>query len=82
MLHTGSQIDILRKSLMEIFPKKGKHNPSHFMIKKIIKKHQKIIVFSKHIEDLYSYIAMAMFVTDTLIICCLGFTIVTVSNFD
>ncbi|XP_071643332.1 uncharacterized protein [Temnothorax longispinosus] len=30
----------------------------------------------EHIEDLYSYIAMALFVSDTLVICCLGFSIV------
>jgi len=52
------------------------------MVKNLIKKHQKIIIFSEQIEDLYSYIAMVMFVTDTLIICCLGFTVVAVSNFD
>ncbi|XP_018364894.1 PREDICTED: odorant receptor 13a-like [Trachymyrmex cornetzi] len=76
ILHIGGQIDILRQSLMAIFPKKEKGNLSHFMIKKVIKKHQNIVTFSEHIEDLYSYIAMVLFVSDTLIICCLGFTIV------
>ncbi|XP_011065205.1 PREDICTED: odorant receptor 22c-like [Acromyrmex echinatior] len=76
ILHIGGQIDILREGLKEIFPKNGKCNPSHFTIKKIIKKHQKIITFSEHIEDLYTYIVMVLFVSDTLIICCLGFTIV------
>ncbi|XP_018302656.1 odorant receptor 67c-like [Mycetomoellerius zeteki] len=76
ILHIGGQIDILREGLKEVFPKNGKCNPSHFTIKKIIKKHQKIIKFSEHIEDLYTYIAMVLFVSDTLIICCLGFTIV------
>ncbi|XP_011065209.1 PREDICTED: odorant receptor 13a-like [Acromyrmex echinatior] len=76
ILHIGGQIDILRQNLMAIFSKKEKDNLSHFMIKKIIKKHQNIITFSQHIEDLYSYIAMVLFVSDTLIICCLGFTIV------
>ncbi|XP_012061487.1 PREDICTED: odorant receptor 67c-like [Atta cephalotes] len=76
ILHIGGQIDILREGLKKIFPKNGKCNPSHFTIKKIIKKHQKIITFSEHIEDLYTYIAVVLFVSDTLIICCLGFTIV------
>jgi len=67
---------------MEIFPKEKKCNSRHFIVKKMIKKHQKIINFSKCIEDLYSYIAMVLFVSDTLIICCLGFTIIAVSNFD
>jgi len=81
-LHIGGQIDILRENLIEIFSKKGKRSPSQFIVKKLIKKHQKIITFSEQIEDLYSYIAMVMFVTDTLIICCVGFTVVAVSNFD
>ncbi|XP_071643313.1 odorant receptor 85c-like isoform X1 [Temnothorax longispinosus] len=76
VLHISGQIDILRKSVMEIFPKKRMNSSSRFMVQKIIKKHQKIITFSEHIEDLYSYIAMALFVSDTLVICCLGFSIV------
>ncbi|XP_011705915.1 PREDICTED: odorant receptor 67c-like, partial [Wasmannia auropunctata] len=76
ILHIGGQIDILRESLIEISPKRGKYSPSHFMIKEIIQKHQKIIIFSEHIENLYSFIALMMFVMDTLIICCLGFTMV------
>ncbi|XP_012061483.1 PREDICTED: uncharacterized protein LOC105624739 [Atta cephalotes] len=76
ILHIGGQIDILRKSLMKIVPKKDKDSSSHFMVKEIIKKHQKIIIFSEHIEHLYSYIAMVLFVSDILIICCLGSTIV------
>ncbi|XP_018302560.1 odorant receptor 22c-like [Mycetomoellerius zeteki] len=76
ILHIGGQIDILCESLMTIFPKKEKDNLNYFTVKKIIKKHQKIVTFSEHIEDLYSYIAMVLFVSDTLIICCLGFTIV------
>ncbi|XP_071643189.1 uncharacterized protein [Temnothorax longispinosus] len=56
ILHISGQIDILRKSVLELFPKENK---------------------CKHIEDLYSYISMVLFVSDTLLICCLGFTMVT-----
>ncbi|XP_071568906.1 odorant receptor 67a-like [Temnothorax nylanderi] len=76
ILHISGQIDILRKSVTEIFPKEGKCSPSRSVVKEIIKKHQKVIIFSEHIEDLYSYIALVLFVSDTLIICCLGFAIV------
>jgi len=78
-LHIGGQIDILRESLLGIIPKKDKDSLSHFTVKEVIKEHQKIIIFSEHIEHLYSYIAMVLFVSDILIICCLGFTIVAVS---
>ncbi|CAL1674356.1 unnamed protein product [Lasius platythorax] len=76
ILHVGGQINILCEWLMEIFPLKEKRDLSLFMIKKIIKKHQQIIIFSEHIEDLYSNIALMLFVSDTLIICCLGFVMV------
>ncbi|XP_019882118.2 odorant receptor 4-like [Camponotus floridanus] len=76
-LHIGGQIDILCEWLMDIFPIKEKHKPNVIIIKKIIKKHQQIIKFSEYIEDMYSNIALALFVSDTLIICCLGFVIVT-----
>ncbi|XP_011251200.3 odorant receptor 4-like [Camponotus floridanus] len=77
-LHVGGQIDILCGWLTEVFPMKERcENPNLFMIKKIIKKHQQIITFSRHIEDLFSNIAIALFVSDTLIIGCLGFVIVT-----
>ncbi|XP_077261495.1 odorant receptor Or1-like isoform X2 [Temnothorax americanus] len=77
ILHISGQIDILRKSVLELFPKENKCSPNRSMVKKVIKKHQNIITFSEHIEDLYSYISMVLFVSDTLIICCLGFTMVT-----
>ncbi|XP_025262862.1 odorant receptor 4-like [Camponotus floridanus] len=77
ILHIGGQVDILCEWLIDIFPIKKKHSPNLFVIKKIIKKHQQIIKFSEHIEDLYSNIALALFISDTLIICCLGFVMVT-----
>ncbi|XP_018364804.1 PREDICTED: odorant receptor 22c-like [Trachymyrmex cornetzi] len=76
ILHIGGQIDILRESLKGIVPKKDKDSSSHFTVNEVIKKHQKIITFSEHIEHLYSYIAMVLFVSDILVICCLGSTIV------
>lgn len=77
----NGQINILRKSLIEIFPKEKERNLRRIMLKKVIKKHQKIITFSEHIEDLFSYIAMVLFISDILIICFLGFTIVAVNDF-
>ncbi|XP_071643382.1 odorant receptor 4-like isoform X3 [Temnothorax longispinosus] len=77
ILHISGQIDILRKSVLELFPKENKCSTNRSMVKRVIKKHQNIITFSEHIEDLYSYISMVLFVSDTLIICCLGFTMVT-----
>ena len=57
-----------------------KHKSVAATISKIIQKHQKIISFSRNIELLYSYIALLQFVSNTIMICSIGFVIVTVSN--
>lgn len=49
-------------------------------MRSLIIKHQRIIVFAENVETLYTYIALIMLLSDTIIICCLGFIIVTVSN--
>ncbi|KAL6254501.1 hypothetical protein P5V15_014554 [Pogonomyrmex californicus] len=77
VLHLSGQIEILRKWLTEIFSRENEYRPSLIMIRKIIKKHQNIIIFSKSIENLYSHIALILFLSDTLIICGLGFILVT-----
>ncbi|XP_025073101.1 uncharacterized protein LOC112552317 isoform X1 [Pogonomyrmex barbatus] len=46
------------------------------IVKMLIVRHQNIISFSKNIEALFSNIALLQFVSNTLVICCLGFVIV------
>ncbi|XP_012061479.1 PREDICTED: odorant receptor 13a-like [Atta cephalotes] len=76
VLHVGGQVDILREKLLVILPKEKKTSVSMIMIGSLIRKHQNIIVFTEKIENLYSYIALAQFISNTLVICCLGFIIV------
>ncbi|XP_070512817.1 odorant receptor 10-like [Cardiocondyla obscurior] len=51
-------------------------NVNESIMKMLIVRHQEIIGFSKNIEALYSNIALIQFVSNTLVICCLGFLIV------
>ncbi|XP_036141359.1 odorant receptor 13a isoform X2 [Monomorium pharaonis] len=76
VLHAGGQIDILRERLLEILPRKKKPTISVITIGSLIRRHQNIIVFTEKIESLYSYIALVQFISNTLVICCLGFIIV------
>ncbi|XP_011870745.1 PREDICTED: odorant receptor 13a-like [Vollenhovia emeryi] len=76
VLHAGGQMDILRERLLEILPKKKKPTISVITIGSLIRRHQNIIVFTEKIESLYSYIALAQFISNTIVICCLGFIIV------
>jgi len=82
VLHLVGQINIFHKWLTEMYSKENGFKPSLILIRKLIKKHQKIIDFSENIETLYSNIALMLFISDTLVICCLGFILVTVNNRD
>ncbi|KAL0134014.1 hypothetical protein PUN28_001131 [Cardiocondyla obscurior] len=76
VLHVCGQIDIVRQKLSEITRKNVKLSGNESVVKRLIIRHQKIIDFSKNIEVLFSNIALIQFVSNTLVICCLGFLIV------
>ncbi|GAB1863052.1 Odorant receptor [Camponotus japonicus] len=80
ILHIDGQIDILRDWLLKAFSKNMILTVDGITMRMLITKHQRIITFSENIENLYTYIALILFVSDTLIICCLGFIIVTSIN--
>lgn len=65
-----------------MYSKENGFKPSLTLVRKLIQKHQKIIDFSENIETLYSNIALMLFISDTLIICFVGFMIVTVNDCD
>jgi len=80
VLHTSGQIDIIRQKLVKITRKDIEHGMTENVIKTLVMRHQKIIFFSNNIEALFSNIALMQFVSNTLVICCLGFLIVIVSR--
>jgi hypothetical protein len=81
-LHAGGQLEILHYWLTQIAPheNENKHKSIVTLTNKIIQKHQKIINFSEKIESLFTYIALLLFVSNTIMICSIGFLIVTVSK--
>ncbi|XP_029155059.1 LOW QUALITY PROTEIN: odorant receptor 82a-like [Nylanderia fulva] len=79
MLHIGGQIDIMQQQMEEICSKDDKRDLFTVIIRSLINKHHKIIAFSDNIESLFSLIALMQFVSNTIIICCIGFLIATVS---
>ncbi|XP_011251117.3 odorant receptor 4-like [Camponotus floridanus] len=76
VLHACGQIDIVRHKLSAITQKNIERGITETIMKTLIIRHQRIISFSKDIEVLYSSIALIQFVSNTLVICCLGFLIV------
>lgn len=81
ILHIGGQMDILCCWLNEFVIKENEERgESVITTNKIIQKHQRIINFVEYIEDMYTYIALLQFTLNTVLICSLGFLIVTVSK--
>ncbi|KAL6254507.1 hypothetical protein P5V15_014560 [Pogonomyrmex californicus] len=77
VLHVCGQIDIVTQKLSEIRRKDIERDMNRNIgVKMLIVRHQNIISFSKNIEALFSNIALLQFVSNTLVICCLGFVIV------
>ncbi|XP_071568978.1 odorant receptor 13a-like [Temnothorax nylanderi] len=79
IIHVCGQIDILRESLTKI-SKCSADSMDEITLRSLIIKHQRIIIFAENIETLFTYIAFMMLLSDTLIICCLGYIIVTSLN--
>lgn len=80
VLHACGQIDIVRRKLGEIIQRDVGRDTSACVVKTVIEQHQKIISFAGNIEDLFSYVTLVQFVSNTLVICCLGFLIMLVSK--
>ncbi|XP_014480028.1 PREDICTED: odorant receptor 13a-like [Dinoponera quadriceps] len=77
-LHMGGQVNILLYWLTDVIKlEKIEKDESIVTMRKIIQKHQKIIHFSQNVNDLYSYISLLQFASNTVMICSLGFLIVT-----
>ncbi|XP_018301346.1 odorant receptor 4-like [Mycetomoellerius zeteki] len=84
IIHVGGQMDVLQRWLAEFIPKEIENEQKSVVIttNEIILKHQKIIQFSENIESLYTYIALLLFASNTILMCSLGFLIVTALGTD
>ncbi|KAL0111039.1 hypothetical protein PUN28_012798 [Cardiocondyla obscurior] len=86
MLHVGGQIDLMHEKVKEICPKDSEdieyYDLPTTVTRFLINKHNKIITFSENIESLFTHIALMQFFSNTMIICCIGFLIVTALDTD
>ncbi|XP_039310432.1 odorant receptor 82a isoform X2 [Solenopsis invicta] len=77
VLHVSGQIDILRRELLTMCDNGTSQCDSIVAsVKLLIIRHQRIITLSDNIEELYSDIALMQFLSNTIVICCIGFTII------
>ncbi|XP_076756553.1 odorant receptor 4-like [Xylocopa sonorina] len=76
VLHIGCQIDIMCQTLIKV-PYENKKQLIFF-----ISRHQEIITFADRIEKLFTYMALTQLLSNTLLICCLGYIIVIAIQTD
>ena len=71
---------MLPEALENISIKDGKHGSLRNVIKSLTDHYYRIILNSEYIEKLFSYIALMQLLCNTIVICCIGFLIIVVSN--
>lgn len=68
------------QELLEIPVVENKHESRIATLRALVNKHQRIIAFADSVESVFCYVALMQFLLNTLVICFLGFLIVTVSK--
>ncbi|XP_039309963.1 uncharacterized protein LOC105193063 [Solenopsis invicta] len=76
VFHVSGQIDVICYEFTNISKNTLLHKSSVSLIGMLIKRHNRIISFSKNIETLFSLIALMQVIWNTLVICCLGLVII------
>ncbi|CAL7941817.1 unnamed protein product [Xylocopa violacea] len=76
VLHLGCQIDVMCQKLTDVRQKHKEH------LKLFIIRHQEIIIFANKMEKLFTYMALCQLLSNTLLICCLGYIIVMAIQMD
>ncbi|KAI4495923.1 hypothetical protein M0802_008138 [Mischocyttarus mexicanus] len=77
ILHVDGQVEIICRQLSDISSTIQNGKSCMKLLKLSIYKHQRIIAFTDNIENIFTYIALIQFLSNTLVICSLGFLIVT-----
>ncbi|XP_015185284.1 PREDICTED: odorant receptor 4-like [Polistes dominula] len=77
ILHVDGQVEIICRQLSNISSTIRNGESCNKILKLSIYKHQRIIAFTDNIENIFTYIALIQFLSNTLVICSLGFLIVT-----
>ncbi|XP_019699286.2 odorant receptor 4 isoform X2 [Harpegnathos saltator] len=77
ILHIAGQIEIMCQGLLEMLVSEDKNESHIATLRDLVIKHQRIITFADNIENVFCYAALLQFLSNTLVICFLGFLIVT-----
>ncbi|XP_076642216.1 uncharacterized protein LOC143353007 [Halictus rubicundus] len=71
VLHTGCHIDILCDAMTKIASSKDEKH-----LRFVAVRHQELILFAERIEELFTFISLAQLMSNTIVLCCLGYLVV------
>ncbi|XP_076375628.1 odorant receptor 82a-like isoform X2 [Megalopta genalis] len=71
MVHMGCQVDILCQAIAKIATSKD-----HKQFQFVARRHQELIAFSERIEKVFTFIAVAQLLSNTVVTCCVGYIII------
>ncbi|XP_014487793.1 PREDICTED: uncharacterized protein LOC106751419 [Dinoponera quadriceps] len=77
VFHACGQIEILCDALNDFSSSKCNQRLTSSIAGELVNKHQKIISFSEKIERIFCYIALIQVMLSSLVMCCLGYMLVT-----
>ncbi|XP_032669884.1 odorant receptor 22c-like [Odontomachus brunneus] len=77
VLHASGQIDILCQQLRTISEKVSYYRSSDHTLGMLIERHNKVIVFSKNMDKLFSFMALMQIFWNTLVICALSLLVIS-----
>ncbi|XP_071644304.1 odorant receptor 10-like [Temnothorax longispinosus] len=80
ILHIAGQIDVMCHELLEIPVAEDRRDSRIVALRSVVNRHQRIIALADNIEDVFCYMALMQFLSNTFVICFLGFVIVTSLN--
>ncbi|XP_032669934.1 odorant receptor 4-like [Odontomachus brunneus] len=75
VLHIAGQIEIICQELLEISVTEDESRIA--ALRTLVNKHQRIIAFVDSVENVFCYMSLMQFFSNTLVICFLGFLIMT-----
>ncbi|XP_017882995.2 uncharacterized protein LOC108626689 [Ceratina calcarata] len=77
VIHAAARIEIIAEKLKQDLDSRNEKEVRLTSMRGIIVKHERVIVLSENIESLFTMVALAQFLYDIIVMCFIGFVLVT-----
>ncbi|XP_026670829.1 odorant receptor 4-like [Ceratina calcarata] len=77
VIHVAARIEVITEKLKQDLDCRNEKEARLMSMRGIIVKHERVIVLSENIETLFTMVALAQFLYNTIVMCFIGFVLVT-----